>query len=275
MLLLSSRIGPTLRLTQLPSQLGRLLHRNAGLFSASNFPLITYIFSAHKLQGNQGQSLVPQLQGWVMTDRFDVQARADRNPTKDQMRIMMRALLADRFKFAIHTQTRDVPVLAFVLAKPGKTGPQLQAHPADASCQTDVPPATAAARNPDLFRQTVAGGFPALCNAIPGLPASVPGRSRLGGRNVTPGFFADMLSQRVNPGRPMIDATGLAGTFDVLLEFVPESQTATPPAQNAAPDPDGPTLEQALRDQLGLKLVSRRSAMEVIVVDHLEHLSEN
>ena len=68
----------------------------------------------------------------------------------------------------------------------------------------------------------------------------------------------------------MIDATGLTETFDFLLEFTPESQ-----GLNAPPDPDGPTFEQALRDQLGLKMESRRSSMEVMVVDHLEHLSEN
>ena len=197
------------------------------------------------------------------------------------MRLMMRSLLADRFKFAVHAETRDVPVLAFVLANPGSIrggtrsgtrgnpGPQLQPHPADSPCQTSVAPPAAAAPIPDTIRQTVAGGFPALCNGILGMPPSLPGRSRLGGRNVTIGFMADLLSQRVNLGRPMIDATGLTRTFDFLLEFTPEPQ-----GLNAPPDPDGPTFVQALRDQLGLKLESRKSSMDVIVVDHVEHLAE-
>jgi uncharacterized protein (TIGR03435 family) len=71
----------------------------------------------------------------------------------------------------------------------------------------------------------------------------------------------------------MIDATGLKGTFDFLLEFAPE--TPTPPGANIAPAPDGPAFEGALRDQLGLKLESRRSAMEVIRLDHLEYPLEN
>jgi uncharacterized protein (TIGR03435 family) len=248
---------------------------NGGLFSATNFPLVTYIFFAYKLQGNQGLPLVRQLPDWATTDRFDIQARADGNPTKDQMRLMMRSLLADRFKFAVHRETREVPVLAFVLAKPGKTGQQLQVHPADAPCRTGVAPPSAATPIPEAFRQMVAGGFPALCNGILGLPPSVPGRSRLGGRNVSVGFMADLLSQRVDLGRPMVDATGLAGTFDFLLEFTPESHGPTPPGLNTAPDPEGPTFEQALRDQLGLKLESRRSSMEIIVLDHVEHLSDN
>lgn len=70
------------------------------------------------------------------TDRFDIQARAEGNPGKDQMRLMMRSLLADRFKLAIHHETRQVPAFAIVLVKPGKTGPQLQLHPNDAPCPT-------------------------------------------------------------------------------------------------------------------------------------------
>jgi len=82
---------------------------------------------------------------------------AEGGPTKDQMRLMIRSLLADRFKLAVHTETRQVPVLAFVLAKPGgvlgKPGPQLQPHPADVPCRTGVAPLSAAAPILDAFRQ--------------------------------------------------------------------------------------------------------------------------
>jgi bla regulator protein BlaR1 len=258
-----------------PLNAGGMYTANGGLFSATNFPLVTYIFFAYNLVGNQAHFLVPQLPGWVKTERFDIQARASGNPSKDQMRLMMQSLLAERFQFAIHTERREVPVLAFVLAKPGKTGPQLQPHPADAPCQTSVEPTSAANPIPDVFTQKVPGGFPAICNSILGIPPSVPGRSRLGGRNVTIGFMADMLSQRMDLGRPMIDATGLAGTFDFLLEYTPEPQAPTPPGLSVSPVPDGSTFEQALGDQLGLKLESRKSSMEVIVLDHVQRPSEN
>lgn len=258
---------------------------NGSLFSATNFPLVTYIAFAYNLVGNQLHFLVPQLPGWVMTDRFDIQARAAGNPTgagspsKDQMRLMMRSLLADRFKFAIHIEEREVPVLAFVLTKPDKTGPQLQIHPADVPCQTSVEPTSAVNPVRDVFSQSIPGGFPAICNSILGIPPSVVGRLRLAGRNVTIGFMADMLSQRLDLGRPMIDATGLTGTFDFILEYMPESPGSLAPGVNAAPDssvdPDGPTFQQALSDQLGLKLESRRSPMEVVVVDHIQHPSQN
>jgi len=227
---------------------------DGGRFSAVNFPLVTYIFFAYKIAGNQAHFLLPQLPGWVSQERYDIEARAEGNRTKGEMRLMMRSLLADRFKFAFHTETREVPVLALVLAKPGKTGPQLIPQSADTPCQTIVLPLPAWNTAP-------------VCDAILGLPPSIPGRSRLGGRDVTIASMGDMLSQRVDPGRPIIDATGLQGKFDFAIEFVPQSK--------AESDPDGPQFEQALRDQLGLKMESRRSSMSMIIVDHIERLSGN
>jgi len=76
--------------------------------------------------------------------------------------------------------------------------------------------------------------------------------------------MADMLSQRVDLGRPIVDATGLAGAFDFLLEFTPEPKVPAPPGSNASAEPDGPSFQQAVQDQLGLKLQPRKSSMEVI-----------
>ncbi|HEY6342487.1 MAG TPA: TIGR03435 family protein [Bryobacteraceae bacterium] len=261
-----------------PLNAGAMYTPNGGRLYGINFPLITYIVFAYNLLGNQIQALVPQIPRWATTDGFDIEARVAGNPTKDQMRVMMRSLLADRFKFAIHTEAREVPVLAFTLAKPGKLGPQLRPHPAgapsqDAPCQTDP---SAANPVPDGFFEKVPGGFPAICNGILGVPPSAPGRSRLGGRNVTIAFMAGMFSQRVNAGRPMIDATGLTGTFDFLIEFVLDSQTsAVPPDANSPQPADGPSFGEALQDQLGLKIQSRKSEMQMIVVDHVERPSAN
>jgi uncharacterized protein (TIGR03435 family) len=243
---------------------------NGGLFTATNFPLATYIFFAYQIQGNQGQLLVPQLPRWVMTDRFDIQARAEGNPTKNEMRLMMRALLADRFRFAIHTEVRDIPVLAVVLAKPGKPGKQLQLHPADARCPGSIASAT---QTSDALLQTVAGGFPALCNSIVGMTPGTSGRLRSGARNVTMEFLANYLSAEGTFGRAIIDASGLTGTYDFAIEWAPQGRP--PPGSDFTPDLSGPTFEQAIGDQLGLKLESRRSSMQVIVVDHVERASEN
>ncbi|HVV46868.1 MAG TPA: TIGR03435 family protein, partial [Bryobacteraceae bacterium] len=246
-----------------PLNAGAMYTPSGGLFSATNFPLVTYIFFAYGLMGNQAHLLAPQLPAWVMKDRFDIQARAAGNPGKDEMRLMMRSLLADRFKLAVHTEMREIPVFAFVLVKPGRAGPQLQPHPAGAPCETNVPPLAAPGNNA------------ALCNTILGVPPSVPGRSRLAGRNVTIAYVADMFSQRVDRGRPMIDATGLTGTFDFVLEFTPAPPGRAAPEANTGPDAEGPTFDEALRDQLGFRMESRRSSMNVMVLDRIEHPSEN
>jgi len=102
---------------------GDVYVRNGGLFSATGFPLIIYISFAYKMIGNQEQYLLRQLPDWAKVERFDIQARASGDPGKDQMRLMMRALLADRFQLRIRFERREVPVLAFTLAKAGKTGP--------------------------------------------------------------------------------------------------------------------------------------------------------
>jgi len=74
----------------------------------------------------------------------------------------------------------------------------------------------------------------------------------------------------------MTDATGLSGTFDFLLEFTPDPKgVASPTGVDTALQPEGPTFEEALRDQLGLKLESRKSVMDIITVDHIEHPSPN
>jgi uncharacterized protein (TIGR03435 family) len=249
---------------------------NGGLFSAKNLPLVTYVFFAYKIMGNQGQFLLPQLPDWTKTERFDIQARAEGNPRKDDMRLLMRALLADRFKLAMRNETREVPVLAFVLAKPGKTGPNLQPHLDTAPCPTNAPTqsqqATSQTPGPS---QTVAGGFPALCNGIFGMPPKTPGHQRLCGRNLTLKFIADSLSAGADLGRPMIDKTGLTGTFDFTLEFAIDNGLSAVPGANPPPDGSGPTLQEALQEQLGIKLQSDKASMSVYVLDHVEHPSEN
>ena len=262
---------------------------NGGFFSATNQPLIVYILFAYKLQGNQIQSLQPQLPEWATAERFDIQARAEGNPGKDQMRLLMRTLLADRFKLAIHTETREVPVLAFVLIKPGVTGRRLWQHPNDApfseedlamfrrTCRPSAASAPGSAPPPADAPpvETRTGELPESCKGTFGVRPIAPGRQRFLGRNVTIGFMADAFSAGTGFGRPMIDQTGLRGTFDFDLEFTPERQGAAPPAPESAPDDSVLTFQDALREQLGIKLESKKGPLEVMVVDHIEHPTEN
>jgi len=257
---------------------------NGGLFSATSQPLISYILFAYKLNGNQAQNLLAQLPGWVTSDRFDIQARASGNPGKDDMRMMMRSLLAVRFEFATHNETREVPVLAFVLVKPGVTGPRLWQHPNDARwtdadraqlrryCPSASPSASDSASPP---AETAAAELPVACKGTFGMPPGAPGRLRFAGRNVTIGFIGDSFSAGAGFGRPMIDQTGLHGTFDFILEFTPERRGAPASAADSAPDDSALPFQDALRDQLGIKLESKKAPLDVMVVDHIERPTAN
>ena len=110
--------------------------------AVTNFRLSTYISFAYKMTNYQTEYVFTQLPKWALVDRFDIQARAPANTTKDQMRLMMQSLLADRFKLVVHTETRQVPVFALVLVKPGKTG----------RSSDHTPPTHLALRSPRLSR---------------------------------------------------------------------------------------------------------------------------
>jgi len=174
-------------------------------------------------------AMVPQLPSWVMTDRFDIQARAPGNPGKNEMRLMMRTLLADRVKFRVHTEVREVPVLALVLSKPGKPGPGLQRHPANAPCPTSIAPGSASA-SAGAWLNAVAGGLPVLCSNVVGMPPGAAGRLRSGARHVTMEFLANYLSGEGTFGRPLINATGLTGTYDFVIEWAPRGRLHPAPA---------------------------------------------
>jgi uncharacterized protein (TIGR03435 family) len=256
---------------------GSVYVSNGGHFSATNLPLAAYIAFAYKIMGSQQESLLSQLPGWGLTDHFDIQARTDGNPakdTKDQMRLMMRSLLADRFRLAMHNETRQGPVFALTALRPGKTGPLLRPHPNDSSCSTDPPPPPT----------QLAGPFPALCGGLLQMPPSAPGLRRFGGRNITMAFIANILTPIGTLDRPVLDQTGLTGTFDFALEWAPELQgtadreklaSPRPPGAELPADIPGPAFMDAVRQQLGLKLERQKGPIEVLVLDHVERPSQN
>jgi uncharacterized protein (TIGR03435 family) len=251
-----------------------------GLFSATNYPLIAYLAWAYDMSGEQILRLMTELPGWAVNDSsgsscFDIEARAQGNPSKAQMQLMMQSLLADRFKLVVHTETGQAPVYTLVLSKPNKTGPQLQPHVDDGSCSAATPAPGAVTPK----SATNSADLPPVCSTgVVGMPPSAPGRVRLGARNVTIGMLAGFLaftnvkfSTRVD--RPVLDRTGLSGNFDFSIEFAPEFDGPPPP--NFQPDPNGPTFLEALRDQLGLKLVPETGPVDVFVIDHVEEPSPN
>jgi uncharacterized protein (TIGR03435 family) len=250
---------------------------NSDLFSATNQPLIRYIIFAYRLNGTQElalrfdyyKGLGLQVPGWVKNTSYDIEARSPGPATKDQMRLMMQSLLVDRFKLAVHWETRQAPVLALVPEKPGKLGPQIEPHPAGDDC--------AKAELPDKAANT-ASSAPALsslpipCGWIAHLPPGAPGAHRFGGRNVTLAMLGTSLPAQtglVVVPRPVIDRSGLAGGFDFWMEWTPEDTSEVNNSET------GGTFLDALKNQLGLKLVPQDGPVEVLVIDHAEQPTPN
>ncbi|MDQ2842768.1 MAG: TIGR03435 family protein, partial [Acidobacteriota bacterium] len=227
-----------------------------------------YILFAYKMTPGSAKAMEKQVPGWVMTERYDITAKTDKdNATKDEMRLMMRSLLADRFKLIVRSETNHVPVYGLTLAKPGTLGPKLRAHVASEPCEP--------LGEKEKPTDTVAGGFPKVCGAIVQLPNRTPGMTTMAARDVPIAQLVGVLSGFGNLGRPVLDQTGLTGTYDFLMEYAPERSPPQGDAANAPPDFAGPGLEQALKQQLGLKLESKKSEVDVWVVDHVEHATQN
>jgi uncharacterized protein (TIGR03435 family) len=104
-------------------------------------------------------------------------------------------------------------------------------------------------------------------------PNSPGGPERVFARNVTMQKIADNLRSEpgVNLDRPVQDRTGLEGKFDFVLEFVADASGGA----EAQPDATGPTLLEALNDQLGLKLMPATGSVDYLIIDHIEEPSPN
>ena len=238
---------------------------NGGLFSATNTPLSGYIAFAYKLTPAQNALLRSQLPKWATADRFDIEARAQANPTKDQMRLMMQSLLADRFNLAVHFETKEVPVYELVLAKPNTLGSQLRPHADDPPCPSPSSPANDSG-------PTVTGGFPTRCGNFIPLQASEPGRQCMGARNLPWALFVNLVGPMGRVAdRPIQDYTGISGNIDFVLEWTP----GVPSTPDFQPDLTAPTFPEALQDQLGLKLNAKLSPAELLVIDRVDEPSAN
>jgi len=240
-------------------------YRPTGGYLRADFPLSVYIEFAYKIwpAEDQEREMLAHLPKWVTTDRYTIDARAAAaNPTKDQMRLMMQSLLADRFQLVAHYETHDVPVLALTLVQPGKLGPKLIPHADGPPC--DRP---GASPGPGLV------GFPPGCGSSATLRMSGGALMLTGYRDAGMDMVAASLAGVVGQGRPVIDKTGLTGSFDYTLQWAPELNGPDSPAPPS--DPIGPTFLQALRDQLGLKVESTKGPVRILIINRAERPSQN
>jgi uncharacterized protein (TIGR03435 family) len=257
--------GPVFEVASVKANRSGTLQANAGFqpngLNFINLPLKGIIQLAYRIPQPSKLVGVPD---WANTERFDIVARAGGTVEGDDLRLMLRALLADRFKMVARLEKRTVDVYSLVVAKKdGQPGEHLR--PTTSSC---TPPAAAAARGGGA--ETSAEGAPvSLC----GLRVRRPGTLVLEGAPIAQ--FANILSQTA--GRSVFNKTGLTGSFDIELTYAPDSQLPGATADGAATtiDPNAPSLFTALQEQLGLKLESTQEPDEVLVVQRLERPSEN
>jgi uncharacterized protein (TIGR03435 family) len=201
-----------------------------GRFVAHNVPMKILIGLAYGARPDAVKG-----PGWLDSARFDVVAKASPGAKADELRRMVQSLLAERFNLVVHTEQRESRGYALIQAKGGA---KLQAS--DAALLTDQ-----------------------RCTPAPG----TQGRGHFVCRHMTMKIFAATLQEiaALDIDVPVVDQTGITGVFDLKLDWTPHPAGA--PATDAI---EGPTVFEALENQLGLKLESRKLPLPVIVVDSVE-----
>jgi uncharacterized protein (TIGR03435 family) len=230
-----------------------------GLFVADG-PLSTFIAFAYKL--DTMHSMIAKLPKWANEQSYEIRARVPGTPSKDQVRLMMRALLVERFRLAVHFEKQERPALALTLIKPGKLGPGLHRHEEAAGCKVSGTPPKAEGR--------ISGLDWLPCNVYFAL--NRPAGAIFGAaRNTTMRQLCAFLSNVGGYGRTVVDQSGIAGAIDFGMEY-------TRPKPDGDVEQVGPpveTLDEALGDQLGVKLTAVKALVDIPIVDQLSVLREN
>jgi uncharacterized protein (TIGR03435 family) len=224
-----------------------------GRYRASNMRLRDLVATAYRVRGFQ----VVGGPEWVASERFDVEAKAenaasfafvpkaDGTPAfPDAPFLMIRELLKDRFKLVVHRETREGPVYALTVIRPGARGPRLR-PPADDCFKSDPKPP--------------------ICEGIRQAPGRFTATSATMARLAT---SLSILLQRL-----VIDRTELSERFDFNLEWKPIDSVVDPSASPAAEF--APSLLAALDEQLGLRLEAQRAPMDYVVIDSAEPPTDN
>ncbi|HTM03565.1 MAG TPA: TIGR03435 family protein [Vicinamibacterales bacterium] len=205
--------------------------------------------------------------GWVDSDRFEIAATLPAGTAMADAPAMLQKLLADRFGLVVHREKRNLPVL--ILERAGKLGSDLSL--AGSGCKEPKPPAGLPVPPPPPPPPTNAGPVTVL-NTPPGSRcASIVFNGFFSMRSVPFGSFVTDLSRQSR--RIIIDRTNLTGFYDVDLYFVPD---AGPLMVNGnAINADAPSLQAAVREQLGLRIDSARAPVDVVVIDRVSTPTEN
>jgi uncharacterized protein (TIGR03435 family) len=200
---------------------------------------------------------------WIGSERFDIVVKVPEGATKNQVRVMWQNLLAERFGLTLHHESKEFQVDELVIAK---GGPKLKETPeADPGLLLEGKP-------PKLENGRLAG--PGMVNLLRVSPSGLITHTIANAQPISK--LTELLSHSLY--RPVLDKTQLAGTYDFTFEFtthlanLPLPPPPPPGSQNpieTASDPV-PDLPAALQQQLGLRLVPSKAALDVLVIDKLE-----
>jgi uncharacterized protein (TIGR03435 family) len=177
---------------------------------------------------------------WIDDEGFDIEAKADHSYSLDDLHTMFQNMLADEFKLKFHKEVKEGNVYALTIDKSG-----LKIKPNE---------------TPEPFKIPIQGG----------------GRGKIVGTRVPMVYLCWWLTQRLqNDDRPVINKTGLDGNYDFTLAFMPE----LPPGVDRDKIPpellELPSIFDALKQQLGLKLEPQKGPVEYYVIDHVEKPAAN
>ena len=229
-----------------------------GRVTVTNNSLRNIIRNAYNLQNFQ----IIGGPDWINTERWDISAKAPDDAPPQQMLLMVRTLLADRFKLVVRNETRELPIFALVVSRSdNQLGPQLRRSSVDCAALF------AAARGRGQEPPPTTNGRPTC------------GTRTTRGNMMTTGVAMSDFARNLAPftGRPVVDKTGLTGAFDVDLTWTPDPAPPGPdvPAPQAAQPGDGVSLFTAVQEQLGLKLDAQRGPVAVLVIDSAERPAED
>ncbi len=207
-------------------------------YLATNIPLRLYIIVAYRLKDSQ----VIGGPSWLDTERYDMNAKAEKPSSVEDLHLMLQDLLAERFKLKFHKESKELPMYALTVDQgSAKSGTKLQPHQADSA------------------------GDPWIDQAFDQL------KSKWHATSTPMDYFAWRLSLLLD--RPVVDLTKLKGGYDFDLSFTRELPPGLQEGAllNGVPaDTSGPTIYEALRQQLGLKLEKQKGPVEIMVIDHAE-----
>ena len=244
---------------------GLIQIRAGGQLNGRSISVRELVRAAYRVQ----DYALADLPKWTTDERFDIDAKANvdlgnpflaaQTPQPSTLELMLRSLLADRFKLTSHTEKRTSAIYRLAFARSDhRLGPGLQ--PATVNCQS----ATGIEA-----RRTVGSDLRPSCGT-----RIMPGAILGGGATMIQ--LAAMLS--VSLDRLVADQTGEQATFDITLKWTPDPTMPSPPptpGSAAAIDADRPNIFTAIQEQLGLKLEPARGPVDVLVIDHIERPSED